>query len=449
MRTKLIPMIALLFALSGPAIAVDEMMVVSAVADPGDSAVAITIQGTNDQPFQGLSLALRYDTNGIDCVGASVTGTVIEAASPGGSPEFLLVAVDDAFSLMEGVATIGVIFDLDPTNVMSVDISDTVPQDWIHVLFDVSAEALPDVHDVILENGLGTPPVENAYSSFGFSYFPIIGQGTLTVQNNFLMRIPNQTLGAGVTTDVLVLGDFPLDLNGFQLSLTYDNSSISINEFADFNDWTLGLDSQAVVPSTALPIEFFNPQVVPSLPSTPSTGWIGLSAILDNLPPFEGQVIPAGVDKSIVRLQVTTDPTLTVGDTTTIAFTNTGVLPDVTLDNVFVVLAGLSVAPVTIDGTIEIDDVVGGFRRADANIDSTVNVADAIYIINWQFVGGPAPQCMDSADANDDGGVNIADTIFIINWQFAGGPQPGNPGPTTCGPDPTDDGQGCALYPSC
>ena len=60
----------------------------------------------------------------------------------------------------------------------------------------------------------------------------------------------------------------------------------------------------------------------------------------------------------------------------------------------------------------------------DANYDNFVNVGDAVYLINWIFRSGPAPQKMEEADPNCDGQANIGDAVFIISYAFRGGPAP-------------------------
>jgi hypothetical protein len=60
----------------------------------------------------------------------------------------------------------------------------------------------------------------------------------------------------------------------------------------------------------------------------------------------------------------------------------------------------------------------------DANGDGTVNVSDAVFLIQYIFAGGPAPDPLMVADANCDGYVNISDAVFIITYIFAGGPEP-------------------------
>jgi Zn-dependent metalloprotease len=68
-----------------------------------------------------------------------------------------------------------------------------------------------------------------------------------------------------------------------------------------------------------------------------------------------------------------------------------------------------------------------GFVVGDANGDGTVNVADAVYEINYVFKGGPPPDPYEAGDANCDGNVNVADAVYTINYVFKGGPVPSCP----------------------
>jgi hypothetical protein len=63
--------------------------------------------------------------------------------------------------------------------------------------------------------------------------------------------------------------------------------------------------------------------------------------------------------------------------------------------------------------------------RGDANGDGTINVADAVFLINFIFKSGPAPDPLIAGDANCDNNPNIGDAVYIINFVFNGGPEPG------------------------
>lgn len=61
----------------------------------------------------------------------------------------------------------------------------------------------------------------------------------------------------------------------------------------------------------------------------------------------------------------------------------------------------------------------------DTNGDKKVTVADVIYLINFLFKGGPAPNPLQTGDVNCDGYVTVSDIVFLINYLFKGGPAPG------------------------
>ncbi len=62
--------------------------------------------------------------------------------------------------------------------------------------------------------------------------------------------------------------------------------------------------------------------------------------------------------------------------------------------------------------------------RGDANGDAEVTVADAVYLVNYAFKGGPDPNVREMGDVNCDGNITVSDIIYLINFLFKGGPQP-------------------------
>jgi Peptidase family M28/Dockerin type I domain len=57
----------------------------------------------------------------------------------------------------------------------------------------------------------------------------------------------------------------------------------------------------------------------------------------------------------------------------------------------------------------------------DATDDDLVNVSDAVFIINYVFVGGAAPDPLEKGDVNCDGEVNVSDAVHIVNYIFVYG----------------------------
>jgi hypothetical protein len=50
-----------------------------------------------------------------------------------------------------------------------------------------------------------------------------------------------------------------------------------------------------------------------------------------------------------------------------------------------------------------------------------------VYLINYLFKGGPAPNPMAAGDVNGDCVVDVGDVVYMINYLFKGGnpPMPG------------------------
>lgn len=89
----------------------------------------------------------------------------------------------------------------------------------------------------------------------------------------------------------------------------------------------------------------------------------------------------------------------------------------------------------------------GQFRRGDANGDGSFNIADPIRILGVLFSGGAPLDCDDAGDVNDDGGLDIGDAVSALGSIFGGDPPPPDPGPATCGVDPTTDPLDCGAAP--
>jgi hypothetical protein len=63
--------------------------------------------------------------------------------------------------------------------------------------------------------------------------------------------------------------------------------------------------------------------------------------------------------------------------------------------------------------------------RGDANGNGAIGIDDITYLINYLFIGGPAPDPIELGDANCDGLVDTADVMRLINYLFLRGSSPG------------------------
>ena len=104
-----------------------------------------------------------------------------------------------------------------------------------------------------------------------------------------------------------------------------------------------------------------------------------------------------------------------------------------------------------VDGGINFTVVIGDFRRGDMDGNGVVfPILDALFLLEFGFLAGPAPPCFDAADVDDNGIVfPILDALFILEFGFTDGPEPPAPGPDACGGDPTLDSLDCVTNPGC
>ncbi len=69
-------------------------------------------------------------------------------------------------------------------------------------------------------------------------------------------------------------------------------------------------------------------------------------------------------------------------------------------------------------------DCVKPVKRGDADSNGAFSIADAVFLVNYIFAGGPAPNPYLNGDADCNGALSIADAVFLINYIFAGGAAP-------------------------
>ena len=60
----------------------------------------------------------------------------------------------------------------------------------------------------------------------------------------------------------------------------------------------------------------------------------------------------------------------------------------------------------------------------DVNGDDLVNILDIVFLINYKYKDGPAPEYLNAADVNGDTLVNILDIVYLINYKYKNGPGP-------------------------
>lgn len=65
-----------------------------------------------------------------------------------------------------------------------------------------------------------------------------------------------------------------------------------------------------------------------------------------------------------------------------------------------------------------------GYKIGDPTWDGIIDVADVLYLLNYLYKGGPAPDPAEIGDVTCDGTVDLDDVIFLLNYLYKGGPAP-------------------------
>lgn len=442
--------LALLLAAS-PSWAADQLTLSGGTANPGELSAPVTVQGTNDLDMHSLSLSVAYD-NPLIFTGIDFTGTAVEAVSPMGTPEFAVVNEPNP-----GEVTAGIIFELMPgVTPAAIAPSPTTAQDLVHLLFEVPGSATPASYNVQFVDGLGTPGINNIYSSAGESVIPSLTDGTLTVSNLNTFEVKDVTTQAGNQIIVPVLASHEDLYQGFQTVMTWDNTVLT-NCTGACGVTGIGTDADAILrpqnPNLLPGSEPWEGQVAGGFVEIkyepgaggPNRDLLTVAAVFDFEPPFtmDGVFLDAGEQQSILFYTFSTSPTAPNGSTTEIRLENgLGSPPQV---NFAILEGGFSVTPLTIPGTVTFDNLVTIFQRGDANSDGGIDLGDIIFILQYLFASGMTPVCLDAADINDDGIIDLSDGIFGVGYLFTQGSPPQQPF-GACGEDCTTDTLDCASY---
>jgi hypothetical protein len=64
-------------------------------------------------------------------------------------------------------------------------------------------------------------------------------------------------------------------------------------------------------------------------------------------------------------------------------------------------------------------------NTGDVNSDGAIDLGDVVFLINYLFKGGVAPDALRLGDPTADCVVDLGDVIFLLNYLYRGGPSPG------------------------
>jgi len=250
-------------------------------------------------------------------------------------------------------------------------------------------------------------------------------EGEATLEDAFsyrtkVLRIADTEAPAGsrgFPIDVLCTTDTALA--GISFSLSYPAEEISLDSITNFSLATSEADFAVAKIDNASGIATF---------------WILMS--FDSSSPS----IAPGEDTVVARILATLPPQLPEGTRIPLDLTNGLGSPVVNL--LFIPLPDrVPVTPLGLGGVVVTRPAVT-FLRADTDHNGSIELTDAVFLLDYLFRSARVIPCQDSADANDDGKLDISDGIFILRFLFSGGTNPPAPFPSA-GRDPTLDNFGC------
>lgn len=389
----------------------------------GTSGAAALIRLTNAEPVQGYTVVLSFDPLAISPRDASVEGSATGVAAP----EFSQFRVLDSGRALAYSVLVDA---MPPFEDRAIPAGED--QLLFRVLFDVPESAPLGATRLEFAQDPGPPPLETTLVVRAQSVTP---EGTGAAVEILEREDPNPpgtrnsmdlsetSLAPGGRGELALFASATDDLDAFTTVMAFEPSQLAIEEFALAGTATETAGAELVIPDI-----------------DPAEGYAILTVILDFLPPFARQKIPAGTDRVLCRPVVRVSPTAAPGDHPILL--ENGLGPS-RLENIFVV-EGFTVYPTLSPGAITVTGDPGTrlFVRADADRTGAVNLSDAVFLLNHLFRGGAPPECPDAADVDDDGVVRLTDAVYLLEHLFRSGPKPPLPYPEP-GTDPTADALGC------
>jgi len=406
----------------------------------GSGLVGVSVLLDNDTDVQGWSFGICHDPAVLE-IDDFQDGATTLTVKAGGPPDF------NSKTLVTGGVTVGVVIDFFGVATLPPGVGAEL------FLIDYSTApgvtqppaGSPDLTTQILPcDTLGAPPVTTVIVVNGGSLIP--------VQNATTVIIPAQAecelLCEGGVTDVTLAWNncnpgspadyYLLFRDGDLLGLFVDGTQVYVDDNLEPGSYHYEL----------IAVSFPDPQGPPSI--------LQGSCDADVIPVTLTGISPtSGIYQGGTALTVTGTGFLAAPDTTVLigGMTAVGI---VVVDDMTITCSTPAVdfvGPVDVEvvntfgsGLIA-DGFLYGFLRGMISDDSSIDVGDPVFELNWLFGNAPGPFCLDAADVNDSGIIDVADPVYLLTYLFSFTPPPPAPFDVP-GLDPTDtDPYGCGNPP--
>ncbi len=383
-----------------------------AVVLPADLGVPLPIALSSDEPLSALVLHISYNASRLTLADVSLAGGVLDGV------DLELADVD----FIPGGGEVTIRWTLDSTAPFGSVIATGEDQLLATLIFDIHDFVLAGTETAVEFTTDLSPFVANEVFVDGDEAQATFANGSITTSEENFLLVKNDIVNAGqIDQKYPIFAYNVVAIQGFSIGLTYDAGAIDLTDISIDDTITDNVGADYVAP------------VIDALQGTAICG-----VLLDALPPFDDQVIPAaGTVHTIANLVYDVFPAAIKADTPVTFVDGLGLPP---IDNVFVAESE-SIAPNLVSAILSINEL-DPFIRGDANQSGVFDLADPIFTINVLFVDEPMPSCLKAFDSNDDSNINIADPIYSLDFLFQGGPAPPPPFPEP-GFDPTPDNIFC------
>jgi hypothetical protein len=252
----------------------------------------------------------------------------------------------------------------------------------------------------------------------------LLQTGLPAQESPFMFKVGESKARPGGSFSFQIFADAPVSYQGFSLSVRCPRNELAVDR--------VGVEGTIL---EAIHADFIDATVLPS------EGLINLGVLVDVLPPFEGNLIPA-IGMPLEMAHATGTVLRESTGEIKLPFDRTAQRPAVA--NVF----SVENYPVTpdqlVDGVLTVEEApkVPAFIRGDANVDRRTDVSDVIFILATRFLGASGPQCDDASDVNSDMRLDISDGIYLLSFLYQDGQSP-LPPQGAPGPNPLANKLGC------
>jgi len=384
----------------------------SAVVVPG-SEFELALTARLDRPIRGYQIGVEFPQNALSLTGVSLEETDL----PAQRPDVFLV------SIAQGYGTVRLVLDDRPPLENGIPAGNSVRLGRFR--FRMAQGLHPGAeYAVKLKGDLGFPPLPALIYTEAGAVPPVaMVEGQVQVIDRNVLRIKDLVSVGPNAIETLEISAFNISpLQGFSIGVRFDPALVKFLE-ADFTDTIT---------------EAVGAEYVASIIDN-NRGHFLLGVLLDSLPPFLSQVIPAaGLDLTIAKakIQVVAAP----GTTRNVELELADGLGAPPIRNLFVI-ENQSVQPVKQNGRLQIV-ADRPFLRGDVNEDGRLDISDPIAQGEWLFLDSREVECQKAGDADDDGDTDLADMVYVLRYLFNRGPILPAPFPVV-GFDPTPDALRC------